>query len=42
MDTSNYSTLVPAIAAGPVLDTTGAGDAFGGVFAASFARGKTC
>lgn len=34
------STLVPAIAAGPVLDTTGAGDAFGGGFAASLARGE--
>jgi ribokinase len=34
------STLVPAVAAGPVLDTTGAGDAFGGGFAASLARGE--
>lgn len=31
---------MPAIAAGPVLDTTGVGDAFGRGFAASLARGE--
>jgi ribokinase len=34
------STLVPAVSAGPVVDTTGAGDAFGGGFAAALARGE--
>lgn len=33
--------LVPAINAGPVVDTTGAGDAFNGSFAASLAAGCT-
>lgn len=33
--------LVPAINAGPVAETTGAGDAFNGAFAAALASGKT-
>jgi ribokinase len=33
------SELVPAIDAGPVVETTGAGDAFNGGFAAGLARG---
>ncbi|NRQ16815.1 ribokinase [Ensifer sesbaniae] len=33
------SVLVPAIASGPVIDTTGAGDAFVGGFSAALARG---
>jgi ribokinase len=33
------SVLVPAISAGPVVETTGAGDAFNGGFAAALARG---
>ncbi|MCR4283213.1 MAG: ribokinase [Bauldia sp.] len=33
------STLVPAFRAGPVVETTGAGDAFNGGFAAAVARG---
>jgi ribokinase len=33
------SVLVPAVAAGPVVETTGAGDAFVGGFAAALARG---
>jgi ribokinase len=33
------STLVPAFKAGPVVETTGAGDAFNGGFAAALARG---
>ncbi len=32
--------LVPAFAAGPVVDTTGAGDAFAGAFAAALAEGR--
>lgn len=32
--------LVPAISAGPVVETTGAGDAFNGGFAAALAEGK--
>ncbi len=35
----NGSTLVPAFKAGPVVETTGAGDAFNGGFAAALARG---
>jgi ribokinase len=31
--------LVPAFDAGPVVETTGAGDAFNGSFAAALARG---
>jgi ribokinase len=34
-----HSTLVPAFDAGPVVETTGAGDAFNGAFAAALARG---
>jgi ribokinase len=34
-----HSTHIPAFAAGPVLETTGAGDAFVGGFAAALARG---
>jgi ribokinase len=33
------STLIPAVDAGPVLETTGAGDAFCGAFAAALAEG---
>ena len=33
------SAVVPAIAAGPVVETTGAGDAFNGGFATGLARG---
>ena len=33
------STLVPAFKAGPVVETTGAGDAFNGGFAAALAGG---
>lgn len=33
------SVLVPAMAAGPVVETTGAGDAFNGAFAAALAEG---
>ncbi|PDT43434.1 MULTISPECIES: ribokinase [Sinorhizobium] len=33
------SVLVPAVASGPVIDTTGAGDAFVGGFSAALARG---
>ena len=36
---AGHSELVPAIAAGPVLETTGAGDAFNGAFAAALAGG---
>lgn len=38
--TANASVAVPAIAAGPVIDTTGAGDAFVGGFAAALADGQ--
>jgi ribokinase len=34
------STVVPALSAGPVIETTGAGDAFCGGFAAALAEGK--
>ncbi|GEC31358.1 ribokinase [Sinorhizobium fredii USDA 205] len=37
--TDNQSVLVPAVASGPVIDTTGAGDAFVGGFSAALARG---
>lgn len=36
---SARSVHVPAVAAGPVVETTGAGDAFNGAFAAALARG---
>jgi ribokinase len=35
------SELVPALAAGPVVETTGAGDAFNGGFACALARGMS-
>lgn len=37
--TDSQSVLVPAVASGPVIDTTGAGDAFVGGFSAALARG---
>ncbi|APG88575.1 ribokinase RbsK (plasmid) [Sinorhizobium americanum CCGM7] len=37
--TEGQSVLVPAVASGPVIDTTGAGDAFVGGFCAALARG---
>jgi len=39
LHTPSESTLIPAFKAGPVLETTGAGDAFNGGFAAALARG---
>jgi ribokinase len=39
LHTRTESVLVPAFNAGPVLETTGAGDAFNGGFAAALARG---
>jgi ribokinase len=36
---AGQSELVPALAAGPVVETTGAGDAFNGGFAAALAKG---
>ena len=39
LHTRSESTLVPAFKAGPVVETTGAGDAFNGGFAAALARG---
>jgi ribokinase len=39
LHTKRDSTLVPAFRAGPVVETTGAGDAFNGGFAAALARG---
>jgi ribokinase len=39
LHTKDHSTLVPAFRAGPVVETTGAGDAFNGGFAAALARG---
>ena len=35
------STLIPVVSAGPVVETTGAGDAFNGGFASALARGFT-
>jgi ribokinase len=35
----HHSTLLPAFAVGPVVETTGAGDAFNGGFAVALARG---
>ncbi len=39
LHTAQQSEHVPAISAGPVVETTGAGDAFNGGFAAALARG---
>src|SRR5882724_10192192 len=39
LHTNSMSKLIPAFNAGPVLETTGAGDAFNGGFAAALARG---
>jgi ribokinase len=39
LHTGTRSTLIPAFRAGPVVETTGAGDAFNGGFAAALARG---
>ena len=39
LQTQDQSVHVPAISAGPVVETTGAGDAFNGGFAAALARG---
>jgi ribokinase len=39
LHTKSQSTLIPAFKAGPVVETTGAGDAFNGGFAAALARG---
>ena len=39
LHTKTRSTLIPAFKAGPVVETTGAGDAFNGGFAAALARG---
>jgi ribokinase len=41
LHTRTESMLVPAFKAGPVVETTGAGDAFNGGFAAALARGAT-
>jgi ribokinase len=40
LHTKDQSEHVPAISAGPVVETTGAGDAFNGGFAAALARGS--
>lgn len=39
LHTKEQSTLIPAFKAGPVVETTGAGDAFNGGFAAALAEG---
>jgi ribokinase len=39
LHSSSYSLHIPVFRAGPVVDTTGAGDAFNGGFAAALARG---
>jgi ribokinase len=39
LQTQDQSILVPAVSAGPVVETTGAGDAFNGGFAAALAKG---
>jgi ribokinase len=41
LHTSSTSTLIPAFKAGPVVETTGAGDAFNGGFATAIARGAS-
>jgi ribokinase len=41
LHTRAESTLVPAFKAGPVVETTGAGDAFNGGLAAALARGAS-
>lgn len=40
LHTTQNSVLIPAIDAGPVVETAGAGDAFNGGFAAALARGE--
>jgi ribokinase len=40
-DADGMTTRIPALPAGHVADTTGAGDTFNGVFAASLAAGQT-
>jgi ribokinase len=40
LHTPNQSVHIPIYSAGPVVDTTGAGDAFNGGFAAALARGE--
>ena len=41
LHTASTSTLIPAFRAGPVVETTGAGDAFNGGFASALARGAS-
>jgi ribokinase len=41
LHTASASTLIPAFKAGPVVETTGAGDAFNGGFATALARGAS-
>ena len=41
LHTRSDSTLIPAFSVGPIVETTGAGDAFNGGFAAALGRGAT-